>query len=197
MSAEHNIQVCVPSTPAQVYHMLRRQIIRPLRKPLIVMSPKSLLRHKQAVSTLDELAEGSFKTVIAEVDDVANNAIKRVVLCSGKIYYDLYNKRQEEGITDIAVVRIEQLYPFPSDDLQQELEKYPNLEELVWCQDEPQNQGAWYSSQHHMRRVLQAVKPVAELNYAGREASASPAAGYMALHLAQQEQLINDALALG
>jgi 2-oxoglutarate dehydrogenase E1 component len=119
------------------------------------------------------------------------------VLCSGKIYYDLYNKRQEEGITDIAVVRIEQLYPFPSDDLQQELEKYPNLEELVWCQDEPQNQGAWYSSQHHMRRVLQAVKPVAELNYAGREASASPAAGYMALHLAQQEQLINDALALG
>ena len=177
--------------------MLRRQIIRPLRKPLIVMSPKSLLRHKQAVSTLDELAEGSFKTVIAEVDDVANNAIKRVVLCSGKIYYDLYNKRQEEGITDIAVVRIEQLYPFPSDDLQQELEKYPNLEELVWCQDEPQNQGAWYSSQHHMRRVLQAVKPVAELNYAGREASASPAAGYMALHLAQQEQLINDALALG
>ncbi|CAH0990496.1 2-oxoglutarate dehydrogenase E1 component [Sinobacterium norvegicum] len=197
MSAEHNIQVCVPSTPAQVYHMLRRQIIRPLRKPLIVMSPKSLLRHKQAVSTMDELAEGSFKTVIGEVDEVDNNAVKRVVLCSGKVYYDLYNKRQEEGISDIAVVRIEQLYPFPSDDLQQELEKYPNLEELVWCQDEPQNQGAWYSSQHHMRRVLQAVKPVAELNYAGREASASPAAGYMALHLAQQEQLIKDALALG
>jgi 2-oxoglutarate dehydrogenase E1 component len=197
MCAEHNIQVCVPTTPAQVYHMLRRQVIRPLRKPLIVMSPKSLLRHKQAVSTMEELAEGSFQTVIGETDQLADNTqVKRAVLCSGKVYYDLYNKREAEELENIAIIRLEQLYPFPADALSAELANYPNLETLVWCQDEPQNQGAWYSSQHHMRRVLSAQSATAYLEYAGREASASPAAGYMALHLAQQNKLINDALGL-
>ncbi|ROS04788.1 2-oxoglutarate dehydrogenase E1 component [Sinobacterium caligoides] len=196
MCAEHNIQVCVPTTPAQVYHMLRRQVIRPLRKPLIVMSPKSLLRHKQAVSTLQELAEGSFQTVIGEADEIADDQVKRLVLCSGKVYYDLYNMRAEHELEGVAVVRLEQLYPFPEEGMMAELSKYPNLETMVWCQDEPQNQGAWYSSQHHMRRVLAAHNQDCQLEYAGREASASPAAGYMALHLAQQDKLLKDALGL-
>ncbi|MCY0966582.1 2-oxoglutarate dehydrogenase E1 component [Parathalassolituus penaei] len=194
LCAEHNVQICVPSTPAQVYHMLRRQIIRPLRKPLVVMSPKSLLRHKLAISTLEDLAHGSFQTVINEIDELNPADVRRVLLCSGKVYYDLLERRRNENIKDIAIVRIEQLYPFPEDDLTAILAQYPNMQEVFWVQEEPMNMGAWYNSQHHMIRVIQKFKPGMALQYAGREASASPAAGYMALHLKQLEQYLRDAL---
>ena len=196
LCAEHNIQVCVPTTPAQVFHMLRRQSLRPLRKPLIVMSPKSLLRHKEAVSTLEELAEGQFQTVIAETDELKAKKVTRVILCSGKIYYDLRQARREHGIEDVAIVRLEQLYPFPEKELQEVLAPYTKLEELFWCQEEPMNQGAWYASQHHMRRVITAHNSKVYLEYVGRDASASPAAGYMALHLKQQAKFIATALKL-
>ena len=197
LCAEHNMQICVPTTPAQVFHMLRRQVIRPLRKPLIVFTPKSLLRHKLAISTLEELAEGSFQTVISEVDELDPEAVERVVLCSGKVYYDLLAERREREQTNVAIIRLEQLYPFPEEQLLEALAPYANIKDMVWCQEEPMNMGAWYSSQHHMRRVLQLQHPGLYLNYAGRDAAASPAAGYMALHIAQQEKLINDALTLG
>ena len=194
LSAEHNIQVCVPSTPAQVYHMLRRQVIRPLRKPLIALTPKSLLRHKLATSTLEELAEGSFQTVIPEVDAIDPKKVDRVVMCSGKVYYDLLEKRRNEEADNIAIVRIEQLYPFPEDDLAEVLAPYKHLKKVVWCQEEPMNQGAWYCSQHHMRRVLSQHKTKnLYLDYAGREASAAPACGHPSMHAEQQEKLLQDA----
>ncbi|MCO7594801.1 MULTISPECIES: 2-oxoglutarate dehydrogenase E1 component [Pseudomonas] len=193
LCAEHNIQVCVPTTPAQIYHLLRRQVIRPLRKPLIVLTPKSLLRHKLAISTLEELAEGSFQTVIPEVDAHDPAKVERIVLCSGKVYYDLLEKRRAEGREDIAIVRIEQLYPFPEDDLVEILAPYTNLKHAVWCQEEPMNQGAWYSSQHHMRRILTRHNKALVLEYAGREASAAPACGYASMHAEQQEKLLQDA----
>ena len=197
LCAEHNMQICVPTTPAQVFHMLRRQVIRPLRKPLIVFTPKSLLRHKLAISTLEELAEGSFKTVIAEIDELDPAKVERVVLCSGKVYYDLLAARREREQENVAIIRLEQLYPFPEEQLLEVLAPYTKLKDMVWCQEEPMNMGAWYSSQHHMRRVLHMQNPGLNLNYAGRDAAASPAAGYMALHIAQQQKLINDALTLG
>ncbi|WP_052094222.1 2-oxoglutarate dehydrogenase E1 component [Pseudohaliea rubra] len=196
LCAEHNIQVCVPSTPAQVYHMLRRQTIRPLRKPLVVMSPKSLLRHKEAVSSLEELAGGRFHCVLDDPDIADRCGVKRVILCAGKVFYDLRAERRERGIEDIAIIRLEQLYPFPEAELLQVLSQYPNLVDAVWCQEEPMNQGAWYSSQHHMRRVMYSHLEHVYLGYVGREASAAPAAGYMALHLEQQQRFINDALTL-
>ncbi|RKF19522.1 2-oxoglutarate dehydrogenase E1 component [Alginatibacterium sediminis] len=191
LCAEQNMQVCVPSTPAQVYHMLRRQVIRPMRRPLVVMSPKSLLRHPLATSSLEELAEGTFQNVIGEMDDLAADKVEQIVLCSGKVYYDLLEERRKKEISNIALVRIEQLYPFPEQDLKQLLETYPQVRNFVWCQEEPQNQGAWYSSQHHFRS---AIPDDARLRYAGREASASPAVGYMSLHLKQQRALVSDAL---
>ncbi|MER2298208.1 MULTISPECIES: 2-oxoglutarate dehydrogenase E1 component [Pseudomonas] len=193
LCAEHNIQVCVPTTPAQIYHLLRRQVIRPLRKPLIVLTPKSLLRHKLAISTLEDLAEGSFQTVIPEIDTLDPAKVERLVLCGGKVYYDLLEKRRAEGREDIAIVRIEQLYPFPEDDLVEILSPYTNLKHAVWCQEEPMNQGAWYSSQHHMRRILGRHNKALVLEYAGRDASAAPACGYASKHAEQQEKLLQDA----
>jgi 2-oxoglutarate dehydrogenase E1 component len=194
LCAEHNIQVCVPSTPAQVYHMLRRQAIRPLRKPLIVMSPKSLLRHKEAISTLEELADGRFFNVMDETDNLEPEKVRRAVICSGKVYYDLRAARREREIDDIAILRLEQLYPFPETELLDVLAPYTNLEDAVWCQEEPMNQGAWYASQHHMRRVIHRHKVDVYLRYIGRDATAAPAAGYMALHVEQQDKFINEAL---
>ncbi len=193
LCAEHNVQVCVPTTPAQIYHLLRRQVIRPLRKPLIVLTPKSLLRHKLAISTLEDLAEGSFQTVIPEIDTLDPKKVTRLVLCSGKVYYDLLEKRRAEGREDIAIVRIEQLYPFPEDDLVEILAPYTELKNVVWCQEEPMNQGAWYSSQHHMRRILGRHNKALVLEYAGRDASAAPACGYASMHAEQQEKLLQDA----
>ncbi|MEK9534689.1 MAG: 2-oxoglutarate dehydrogenase E1 component, partial [Halieaceae bacterium] len=194
LCAEDNIQVCIPSTPAQVFHMLRRQAIRPLRKPLIVMTPKSLLRHKEAVSQLDELSSGGFQTVIDETDAIDPQAVKRVVMCSGKVFYDLRAARRERDIKDIAIIRIEQMYPFPRLDLQAVLAGYPNLEDAVWVQEEPKNQGSWYAMQSRLSTVVQREKVDVYLRYVGREPSASAAAGYSALHLREQEAFIDEAL---
>src|SRR5690554_3804050 len=195
LCAEQNIQVCVPTTPAQIYHLLRRQVIRPLRKPLVVLSPKSLLRHKLAVSTLEDLAEGSFQTVIPEIDQIDPAKVDRVIMCSGKVYYELLEKRRADGLDNVAIVRIEQLYPFPEDDLSEVLAPYTNVRKVVWCQEEPMNQGAWYCSQHHMRRVLsQHSVSNLYLDYAGREASAAPAGGYPSVHAEEQAKLLQDAL---
>ena len=194
LCAEDNIQVCIPSTPAQVFHMLRRQPIRPLRKPLIVMTPKSLLRHKEAVSQLEELSGGAFQTVIDETDAIEPTAVKRVVMCSGKVFYDLRSARRERDIEDIAIIRIEQMYPFPRLDLQSVLARYPNLEDAVWVQEEPKNQGSWYAMQSRLSTVVQREKVDVYLRYVGREPSASAAAGYSALHLREQEAFIDEAL---
>ncbi len=190
LSAEHNIQVCVPTTPAQIYHLLRRQMVRPYRKPLVVMSPKSLLRHKEAVSSLEELAEGTWHNVIGEVEKVDAKKVRRVILCSGKVYYELAAYRREHKIADVAIIRFEQLYPFPHDDFKAAIAAYKNVREVIWCQEEPQNQGAWY----RLRAYFRADMPEgAVLAYAGRPVSASPAVGYMSKHNAQQKQLVEDA----
>ena len=194
LCAEHNVQVCIPTSASQVFHMIRRQAIRPLRKPLIVMSPKSLLRHKEATSNLEELSSGRFFNVLDETDDLSKSEIKRIILCLGKVYYDLRAARRERKISSIAIIRIEQIYPFPHEDLLAILSKYPNIEDIVWCQEEPMNQGAWYRSQHYMRRAILRHKIDINIRYVGRESSASTAAGYMALHLEQQEKFINEAL---
>lgn len=197
LCAEKNIQVCVPTTPAQIFHLLRRQAIRHLRKPLIVFTPKSLLRHKLAVSSLDELANGSFMPVLDEIDkDIKPEAVTRFVMCSGKIYYELLEKRRELRLQNIAIIRIEQLYPFPEEYLLSILKTYPNLTDAVWCQEEPRNQGAWYNTRHRFSRAVHKVHADVSLLFAGRAASASPAAGYMALHIKQQEALINKALGI-
>jgi 2-oxoglutarate dehydrogenase E1 component len=193
LSAEHNMQICNPTTPAQIFHLLRRQAIRPMRRPLIIMSPKWILRHKLATSSLEELAHGEFFNVIAD-STVKPAEVKRVVLCSGKVYYHLFEEREERGITDVALVRIEQLYPFPDQELDAILAPYTGLESTVWCQEEPMNQGAWYSSQHHMRNALQRLDPKLNLSYAGRVGSAAPASGYMSVHLEEQKQFIDEAL---
>ncbi|WP_298397901.1 2-oxoglutarate dehydrogenase E1 component [uncultured Azonexus sp.] len=193
LCAEMNMEVCVPTTAAQVFHMLRRQAVRMQRKPLVVMSPKSLLRHKDAASSLDELANGEFQRVIGEVDDLDAKKVKRVVLCCGKVYYDLVNARREKKINDIAIVRLEQLYPFPKESLEQELAKYPKATEIVWAQEEPRNQGAWYwiASRHHLDSQLGSKQ---KMLLVSRPASSSPAVGYLAKHNEQQKALIESAL---
>ncbi len=191
LCAEHNWQVCVPSTPAQVYNMLRRQAVRPMRRPLIVMSPKSLLRHPQAVSTMEELAEGVFHNVIDEIDPLKPAKVKRVVMCSGKVYYDLLDQRRKQEMENVAIVRIEQLYPFPHEELDAVVERYKHVKDWVWCQEEPQNQGAWYCSQHHF---WDSIPDGAKVRYAGREASSAPAVGYLSVHNQQQKALVAEAL---
>ncbi len=191
LCADHNMQVCVPSTPAQVYHMLRRQLVRPMRRPLIVMSPKSLLRHPAAVSSLEQMANGRFLNAIGEVETLDAPQVSRVVLCSGKVYYDLIDFRRKHEIDDVAIVRVEQLYPFPREEVLEAIEQFPNITELVWCQEEPLNQGAWYCSQHHFRDVMPAGST---LSYAGRPPSASPAVGYASVHIQQQQALVEQAL---
>ncbi len=192
LCAQHNMQVCVPSTPAQVFHMLRRQMMRRYRKPLIVMTPKSLLRHKEAVSTLDELSGGGFFPVIGETEKIAPKKVTRVLACSGKVYYELLAHRREHKLDHIAIVRLEQHYPFPHEEFAQEIAKFPNAKEVVWVQEEPQNQGAWYRLRAYLRGD---ILPQQVLAYAGRAISASPAVGYAAKHNAEQKQLIEDAFA--
>lgn len=190
LCALENMLVCVPTTPAQAFHMLRRQMRMTTRKPLVVMTPKSLLRHKLAVSSLDELANGEFQHLIPDASADPKKA-KRVVLCSGKVYYDLLEDQQKRGQDDVAIVRIEQLYPFPREMLAAELKRFANAKEVVWCQEEPQNQGAWYQIRHHLNACL-ADKQV--LHYAGRPRSPSPAAGHFAEHVEEQLKLVADAL---
>ena len=196
MCAEHNIQVCTPTSSSQIFHLLRRQAIRPLRRPLIVMSPKSLLRHKLAASSLEDFADGQFHNVIAEIDDIDSHSTKRLVICSGKVYFDLLEARREHQLDHIAIIRLEQLYPFPDAEMFAAIADYSRLESVVWCQEEPKNQGAWYTSQHRLRRVLDLINKDLPLSFAGRQSSASPAAGYMALHLQQQKRLVSIALEL-
>ncbi|GAA0705367.1 2-oxoglutarate dehydrogenase E1 component [Dokdonella soli] len=193
LCALDNMQVCVPTTPAQMFHMLRRQMLRSVRKPLIVMTPKSLLRHKLAVSTLDELANGSFQLAIPDTTAKNGSKVRRVVLCSGKVYYDLVEDAAKRGIGDVAIVRVEQLYPFPRTEVSAELAKYPAAKEVVWCQEEPMNQGAWYQIQHHLKAVL---APEQSLAYAGRTRSPAPACGHLSTHVAEQAALVEQALVL-
>ena len=187
----HNMQVCVPSTPAQMFHMIRRQMVRNCRKPLIVMTPKSLLRHKLCVSTLDDLTHGQFSWVLPEVDELQNDAVRRVVICSGKIYYELLEARRLGRIHDIAILRIEQIYPFPGEQLDALLEQYTNTNELIWCQEEPKNQGAWDFSK---LRIPAFLNPRWQLGYIGRETSSAPAVGSARLHALEQQTIINNAL---
>ncbi|MCP5419462.1 MAG: 2-oxoglutarate dehydrogenase E1 component [Gammaproteobacteria bacterium] len=194
LCAENNIQVCVPTTPAQTFHMLRRQMLRTFRKPLVVMSPKSLLRHKLAVNSLESLTEGSFQTIIGEIDDINPKKVDRLVFCCGKVYYDLLEARRERGLDNVAILRIEQLYPFPTERYQEELERYSKAKEIIWCQDEPRNQGAWYEIQHYLQGPVS--NSGLTVRYVGRPASASPAVGYYSMHIEQQQTLINEALTL-
>jgi 2-oxoglutarate dehydrogenase E1 component len=192
LCAEHNIQVCVPTTPAQMFHMLRRQMLRPYRKPLVVMTPKSLLRHRLSVSSLDELSSGAFQLVIGEVDDIKPTAVNRVILCCGKVYYDLLQARRDQEQHDVAILRLEQLYPFPKQRLKEELKRYGKAKEVVWCQEEPQNQGAWNQIQHRLQGCLYRNQT---LYYRGRASSAAPAVGHFNLHIKQQRALVEEALA--
>ena len=194
LCAEHNLQVCVPSTPAQMFHMLRRQMLRSYRKPLIVMTPKSLLRHKGAVSPLTDLSTGEFQSIIPEAEDLAVKKIRRIVFCSGKVYYDLLEARQVHGIADVALIRVEQLYPFPISDYAEILNQYKHVSDVVWCQEEPQNQGAWYQIRHRLQESLQDNQ---QLYYAGREGAAAPASGIFKIHLQQQQALVEAALDIG
>ena len=191
LCAENNMQVCVPSTPAQMYHMIRRQMLRSFRKPLIVMTPKSLLRHDLSVSTIDELAQGRFANVLDEIDDLPAAGVRRVVFCSGKVYFDLLKARRKDSIRDVALVRIEQLYPFPADEYEAVLRRYPAARDVVWCQEEPQNQGAWYQIRHRLQERLPAK---VELLYAGRPHAAAPATGILKVHELEQAALIEAAL---
>jgi 2-oxoglutarate dehydrogenase E1 component len=191
LCAQHNMQVCTPTTPAQIFHLLRRQVIRNFRKPLIVMTPKSLLRHKLAVSPLEDLFTGKFNTIIPEIDTLDVQKVTKVVLCCGKVYYDLLQMRRDKELNHIALVRIEQLYPFPKKALIAEINKYPQATDVIWCQEEPQNQGVWFSSQHN---IVDCLRPEQRLRYAGREFAAAPAVGVPALHAQQQHALVEQAL---
>lgn len=191
LCADHNIQVCIPTTPAQIFHLLRRQLLRPYRKPLIVMSPKSLLRHKLAVSTLEDLTDGEFFPIISEQDDINPKQVTRLVMCSGKVYYDLLEARRNYELNHVAIIRIEQLYPFPNDLFKAEINKYPKIEHIIWCQEEPKNQGAWYQSKHHFYNNIE--KDIT-IFYAGRAPSAAPAVGNYIVHIEQQNAVIKAAL---
>ena len=193
LCASENIQVCVPSSPSQIFHLLRRQAIRKMRTPLVVISPKSLLRNPQATSSIKELVDGSFDCVIDDsVEDKAK--INKIILCSGKVFYDLNEQKNIKEKHNIALIRIEQLYPFPYDDLQEVLSKYKNFEEIIWCQEEPYNQGAWFSHRHRIQRVLDRFNDKKQIKLVSRPAAAAPAVGMMKLHLQQQTQLVEDAL---
>ncbi|MDR3416788.1 MAG: 2-oxoglutarate dehydrogenase E1 component [Nevskia sp.] len=194
LCAGNNMQVCVPSTPAQFYHMIRRQMKRSLRMPLIVMTPKSLLRHKLSVSSLEELSKGSFRYVIDETEPLDAKKVKRIVFCSGKVYFDLFEARAKQKRDDVAVVRIEQLYPFPRPEYEAVIAAYPNAKDVVWCQEEPENQGAWYQIKHRLRAYLAEDH---QLYYATRKGNSTTAVGYLKVHAKEQEELVNAALSAG
>ena len=191
LCAEHNIQVCMPTTPAQIFHLLRRQMLRPFRHPLIVMSPKSLLRHPLATSSIDSLCNGRFEPVIDEVDPIEPEAVTQIVISSGKVYFDLLQARRTRELAHVALVRVEQLYPFPRDDFNAVVDRYPNAQLFVWCQEEPQNQGAWDQVKHRFHFLQTSGR---ELIYAGRPSAAAPATGYHQVHQEEQEKLVDDAL---
>ena len=195
LCAEENMQVCVPSTPAQMFHLLRRQMLRPYRRPLIVMTPKSLLRHRLATSPREAFTGGGFQVLIDEIDPIDPGRVTRLVLCAGKVYYDLIEKRREHGLDHVAIVRVEQLYPFPKDEIGAAIGRYAKAHEVCWAQEEPRNQGSWFFmlSRRHLAGLMERRH---RLGYAGRTYSASPAAGYLNLHLAEQRALVESALGL-
>jgi len=190
LCADYNIQVCIPSNGAQIFHLLRRQMLRPYRKPLVVFTPKSLLRSKDASSPLSDFTDGSFMPVIPETDQMDSARVQRIIACSGKVYYDLIKSRRERGIDTMAIIRIEQLYPFPHDEFAAQINGYPNATEVVWCQEEPGNQGAWHRIQHYLLRHM---RKGMRLDYALRPSSASPAAGYLSTHNEQQKAVMDAA----
>jgi 2-oxoglutarate dehydrogenase E1 component len=190
LAADANMQIVQPTTASQIFHVLRRQMVRNLRKPLVIFTPKSLLRNKDATSPVSEFTKGGFQTVIPDTGAGKADKVKRVVVCSGKVYYDLVKKREERGQDDVAIIRVEQLYPFPHKAFSTEIKKYPNASEVVWCQDEPQNQGAWFFIQHQIHENMLDGQ---RLGYSGRAASASPAVGYSHLHQDQQKALVDGA----
>ena len=193
LCADHNMQCVQPTNAAQIFHLLRRQMIRPFRKPLVIFTPKSLLRNKDATSPLSDLASGKFYPILGEIDkNLDDKKVKRVLVCSGKVYYDLMNARKEREADHVAILRVEQLYPFAHKSFSTELAKYPNATEVVWVQDEPQNQGPWFYIQHHLYEDMSSGQ---RLGYAGRAASSSPAVGYMAKHIEQQKALVEQAFA--
>jgi 2-oxoglutarate dehydrogenase E1 component len=191
LSADFNWEVCMPTTPSQIFHLLRRQMLRKQRKPLVVFTPKSLLRHKDATSSLDDLCAGTFQTVFGEVFPHNPKQITRVVCCTGKVYYDLLKARNERQLEQVAIIRTPQIYPMDDRRLLEELDRYPKMKELVWCQEEPENQGAWYAKHH---RLIQILKKGQTLQLASRPASASPAVGSLAKHLEQQQAVVDAAL---
>jgi 2-oxoglutarate dehydrogenase E1 component len=191
LSAEFNWEVCMPSSAAQMFHLLRRQMLRKQRKPLIVFTPKSLLRHKDAASTLEEIANGTFETVIGEIDAIDPKRVRRVIACAGKVYFDLLAARRERKLDDIALLRVEQLYPFDDRRFAEQLRRFTNAKELVWCQEEPLNQGAWYAKAHRLQSVLGKGQT---LHVVARPASSSPAVGYVSIHLEQQKRIVDEAL---
>jgi 2-oxoglutarate dehydrogenase E1 component len=194
LCAQHNIQVCIPSTPAQTFHMLRRQMIRPYRRPLIVLTPKSLLRHPKAVNDFSDLSDGKFQTVIDDPQLSADEKrqITRVILCSGKVYYDLLATHQEHDLKEIAIIRLEQLYPFPEYDLKNILKQYGSIKAFVWCQEEPKNQGAWDNIKHRFRPYERYV----DISCVTRPSAAAPAVGSFRVHQQQQIALVRKALKL-
>ncbi|MFM7972890.1 MAG: 2-oxoglutarate dehydrogenase E1 component, partial [Betaproteobacteria bacterium] len=191
LAADNNMQICQPTSASQIFHLLRRQMVRKFRKPLIILTPKSLLRNKDATSPMSEFTIGEFRTVIGpDRAEVEGDKVKRIIACSGKVAYDLIKRRDEKKAWDVAIVRVEQLYPFPHKAFATEMKRFPNATEVLWCQDEPQNQGAWFFVQHYIHEnMLDAQK----LGYAGRPASASPAVGYAHLHQEQQKALLDQA----
>ena len=194
LCAENNMQVCMPTEPAQMFHMLRRQMLRPHRKPLVVMTPKSLLRHRESTSTIEHLASGKFELVLDDPKTTESAAkVTRVVFCSGKVYFDIMQERNNREMEDTAIVRIEQLYPFPEETLNEILAQYTKAKTFVWCQEEPENQGSWQFIRH---RILDVLGNKATLHYAGRPESSSPAVGYLTLHIAQQRELVERALTI-
>jgi 2-oxoglutarate dehydrogenase E1 component len=192
LCANENIQVCIPTTPSQIYHLLRLQTIRKMRRPLVIISPKSLLRNPKAISTLENLTDGSFEYVIDD-NYVNDELVEKIIMCSGKVFYDLESKREELEIRNIALVRVEQLYPFPYDSLEKIIKQYKNANKFIWCQEEPSNQGSWFSHRHRLQQVLDKINAT-EIKLVSRPASAAPAVGLNKLHNQQQEALITEAL---
>ncbi len=194
LCAMNNMQVCTPTTPAQMFHLLRRQMLRNARKPLVVMTPKSMLRHRLSTSSLEDLAKNRFQELIPDCHAARGKAVARVLLCGGKVYYDLVEEAEKRGLDQIAIVRIEQLYPFPRPQLIAELGRFPAASDIIWCQEEPMNQGAWYQIAHHLRHCLHEALPSARLHYAGRPRSPAPACGHLSTHVIEQAQLVEQAL---
>ncbi|CEI58637.1 2-oxoglutarate dehydrogenase E1 component [Candidatus Portiera aleyrodidarum] len=193
LCAEQNMEICIPSNPSQLYHLIRRQVRRKLRKPLILMQPKSLLRHKYAKSSLEDLSYGSFKMVIGETERIDPNIVKRIIITSGKVYYELVGYRKENNINDIAILRLEQIYPFPTKSIIEKISIYSKASHIIWCQEEPKNQGAWYQIKYYLIKLCNKKKLKKKLKFVGRTAAAAPASGYIELHIKQQANLIKEA----